>query len=107
MSYRDPKLILDERFSAINQGVSKLLGETTKKIGNFNANQQRERDLYKKNMDRAASKSASRASGSFDKAKAASDKFTSGLYGEAGAPTKEGILFNDQIIVFLVIGEQN
>ena len=48
-------------------------------------------------MDKAAGKAASRASGSFNKAKAASDKFTSGLYGSTGAPTEEGVLFDDQI----------
>ena len=97
MSYSDPQQVIDRRFSIVNQGVSKLLGETTDKIGKYTANQQREKDLYKKNMDKAAGKAASRASGSFNKAKAASDKFTSGLYGSTGAPTEEGVLFNDQI----------
>tara|TARA_R110002012_G_scaffold3023_5_gene14257 strand:+ start:2752 stop:4344 length:1593 start_codon:yes stop_codon:yes gene_type:complete len=97
MSYSDPQQVIDRRFSIINQGVSKLLGETTDKVNNFNANQQKERDLYKKNMDKAAGKAASRASGSFNKAKAASDKFTSGLYGSTGAPTEEAVLFDDQI----------
>ena len=97
MSYRNPQEVIDNRIGIVSQGVAQLLGETTKRLDTYTAQKQKEKALYKKTMDKAASRAASRASGDFKKAQTASNKFTGGLYGESGAPTEEAVKFDEQI----------
>lgn len=97
MSYRDPQQVIDNRIGIVSQGVAQLLGDTTKRLDAYAAQQQKERAAYKKAMDKTIGAAKNRARKGFDNAQKGSDAFTSGLYGESGEQTKDAVSFDEQI----------
>jgi hypothetical protein len=96
MSYRDPKAV-QQRSGIIDKGIANML---TTIASNKNAYAQ-EKKKEKAAASAALNKVAVKAKMGFDEgyqnAKSASDKFTSGLYGESGKQTEDAMKFTGQI----------
>lgn len=79
MSYRDPKQVVNTRVSTINKGISTMLSGISKTAESHALDKQKKKEAASKSLDKVARMSRETFDKSYETAKAATDKFTSGL----------------------------
>ena len=101
MSYRDPKQVVDTRISTVNKGIANMLSGISKTAQSHALDKQKRKEAATKALDKVAGKARETYDKSYEDAKAAADKFTTGLTRkDAGghyAQTKDALSFSTQV----------
>ena len=102
MSYRDPKRVVDTRISTVNKGIANMLSGISKTAQSHALSEQKRKEAAKKALDKVAGKARETYDKSYETAKSATDKFTSGLRRKDASTgqysqTKDALSFSTQV----------
>tara|TARA_R110002020_G_scaffold404485_1_gene614611 strand:- start:3076 stop:4179 length:1104 start_codon:yes stop_codon:yes gene_type:complete len=101
MSYRDPKQVVDTRISTVNKGIANMLSGISKTAQSHALDQQKKKEAATKALDKVVRMTRETYDKSYETAKAASDKFTSGLRRKDASgrysQTKDALSFSTQV----------
>lgn len=97
MSYRDPKAVQTNTSGIIDKGIANMLTTVASNKNAYAQQKKKEKAAASAALDKVGTKAKMGFDEGYQKAKSASDKFTSGLYGASGKQTEDAVKFTAQI----------